>query len=63
MIPASIGQVTPDNTVVSAGISSDGQHFTATASGNIDSDPTIDQWHVNDQKQGLQQADVDDVFY
>jgi type II secretory pathway pseudopilin PulG len=35
--------------------------FTATAVGDIDSDPVLDQWHVNDQKQGLQWADVDDL--
>lgn len=51
---------TPDNRVVSAGLSPDGQHFTATATGNIDDDSTIDQWHVNDAKHGVQHADVDD---
>ena len=61
MIPAGIGPVTPDNTVVSAAISSDGQHFTATATANIDADATIDQWHVNDAKCCLDRADVSDV--
>jgi hypothetical protein len=28
----------------------------------LDNDPTIDQWHVNDIKQNLQQADNDDVL-
>jgi type IV pilus assembly protein PilA len=36
--------------------------FTATAVANLDNDPTIDQWHVNDIKQNLQQADNDDVL-
>lgn len=35
--------------------------FTATATGNLDNDATPDQWHVNDIKQNLQQADTDDV--
>ncbi|MGI0014023.1 MAG: type IV pilin protein [Nitrososphaera sp.] len=35
--------------------------FTATAVANLDNDPTIDQWHVNDIKQNLQLADNDDV--
>jgi len=59
--PLTICPPAPDNTVVQAGISPDGQHFTATATGNLDWDTTIDQWHVNDAKQGLQQADVNDV--
>jgi len=59
MIPARNGSTTPDNTVVHAGFSATG--FTATATGNIDNDPTIDQWHVNDAKQGLDKADADDV--
>ena len=49
----------PENTVVSAGLSA--TSFTATATGNIDDDSTIDQWHVNDQNQGLQRADVNDI--
>ena len=53
--------ITPDNSVVPAGFGA--TSFTATATANIDGDPTIDQWHVNDQKQGLQRADVDDVPY
>jgi type IV pilus assembly protein PilA len=36
--------------------------FTATASGNIDTDPTLDGWYVNDAKQGLTQANPDDVI-
>jgi type IV pilus assembly protein PilA len=51
--------VAPDNSVVPAGFTATG--FTATATANIDNDPTIDQWHINDAKQGLNKADVDDV--
>ncbi len=64
IIPAKTGPVTPDNTVVPAGISAEPPGFTATATANLDEDPTIDQWHVNDRKGGLDlpaKADVDDV--
>ncbi len=59
VIASRIGS-TPDNTVIHAGISPDGQSFTATATANLDHDRTIDQWHVNDAKQNLSKADVDD---
>jgi type IV pilus assembly protein PilA len=36
--------------------------FTATAHGNVDGDTTIDRWYVNDLKQGLTLAVVDDVI-
>jgi len=49
VFPAKEGTFTPDNTVVHAGISLDGQHFTATARANLDNDPTIDQLHMNDR--------------
>jgi type IV pilus assembly protein PilA len=35
--------------------------FTSTASGNIDGDATLDQWHVNDIKMNLQAPDTNDV--
>ena len=35
--------------------------FTGTASGNIDGDATLDQWHVNDIKMNLQTPDLNDV--
>ena len=35
--------------------------FTATAAANLDSDTTLDQWHVNDVKSNLNAADSDDV--
>jgi type II secretory pathway pseudopilin PulG len=60
VISAGVGPgATPDNTKISAGYNATG--FTATATGNIDDDPTLDQWHVNDQKQGLDKADVNDA--
>ncbi len=54
----------PENTVVAAKNSPGGAvnpGFTATATANLDNDPTIDQWHVNDIKLNLQSADVNDV--
>ncbi|MGI0014022.1 MAG: type IV pilin protein [Nitrososphaera sp.] len=36
--------------------------FTATATANLDSDITIDMWHVNDIKQNLQTADRNDAI-
>jgi type IV pilus assembly protein PilA len=52
-----------ENTVVgAASMTAATPGFTATATGNIDSEAvTIDQWHVNDVKQNLQAADVNDV--
>lgn len=35
--------------------------FTAAAWANLDNDPTIDRWYVNDIKQNLQNADRNDV--
>ena len=58
-IDAGIGTVNADNTVVPA--ASSGTGFTATATANLDNDGTIDQWHVNDIKQNLQNPDANDV--
>ncbi len=55
-----IGPVTPDNTVVHAAVSADGQSFTPTATATLDNNPTIDQWHMNDSRSGLWKADVSD---
>jgi type IV pilus assembly protein PilA len=49
----------PENTTVAAASSAAG--FTATAVGNLDNDATIDQWHINDIKQNLQNPDTNDV--
>ncbi len=35
--------------------------FTAAAWANLDNDPTLDRWYVNDIKQNLQTADINDV--
>jgi type IV pilus assembly protein PilA len=61
---AGIGTVTADNTTAAAGgggATSASAGFTATATANLDNDPTIDSWHVNDLKQNLQNADINDV--
>ncbi len=55
---------TAENTVVAAKNSATGAAspgFTATATANLDNDPTIDEWHVNDIKQDLQNPDGNDV--
>ena len=55
---------TPENTIVpSAATNVAGAvGFTATATANLDNDPTIDQWHVNDIKLNLQTPDTNDVI-
>ena len=58
------GVVAPENTVVASGATLSGAGssavFTATATGNIDRDVTIDQWHIDQNKQGLDTPDVND---
>ncbi len=50
------------NTIVPSGLTDQpAPGFTATATANLDADTTIDMWHVNDLKQGLQIADLSDV--
>ena len=56
---AATGPVAPENTLVPARNGIFG--FTATATANLDSDATVDQWHVNDLKSNLKDADVNDV--
>ncbi len=63
-IPAGIGTSVADGQgaggiVAGAAISPPG--FTATAAADLDNDPTIDQWHVNDRKDNLATPDLDDV--
>ena len=66
-LPAGVGVVAADGVGALAIVSgnqpgnSATPGFTATATANLDNDPTIDQWHVNDIKQNLQNADNDDV--
>jgi len=55
---ASSGTVEVEGTTVAM---STATGFTATAVANIDGDSTIDRWHVNDLRQGLQIADSNDV--
>lgn len=55
---------TAENTVVAAENSATGSAspgFTATATSNLDNDPTIDAWHINDIKRNLQNPDANDV--
>lgn len=58
------GLTSPENTFVPSAAATPTAtappSFTATATGNIDSDSTMDQWHVNDMKGGLDGADADD---
>ena len=65
VINAGIGTTTPDNTVTPSGASLVGggtpAAFTATATGNIDRDGEIDQWHVNNIKLDLDLSDVSDL--
>ncbi len=56
---AEVRPPTLDNMVIHAGVSTDGQSFTATATANLDNDDTLDQWHVNDS-QRRPFHDVDD---
>ena len=57
-IAAGIGATSAEGTPAAA---SAANGFTATAAANLDSDATIDQWHVNDVKSNLNAADSDDV--
>jgi type IV pilus assembly protein PilA len=62
LIVPQIGADPGPNTVVPSGLSVPPiPAFTATATANLDSDPAIDMWHVNDTKLGLQVADRNDI--
>ena len=50
IILATSGKVTPDNSIISAGISAAPAAFTITATANLDFDATLDQWHINDSR-------------
>ncbi|MEX5219318.1 MAG: prepilin-type N-terminal cleavage/methylation domain-containing protein [Nitrospira sp.] len=58
-IPAQIGLATRDNAVAAA--SSGIMSFTATATANIDSDGTLDEWHVTETPPETGSLDVNDV--
>lgn len=59
------GEVWADNTLVPSGgtlpEAAVAPGFTATAVSNIDGDPTLDQWHVNDLGQGVDLPDRNDA--
>ncbi|MGH7255699.1 MAG: type IV pilin protein [Nitrospirales bacterium] len=65
-IPTGLGTggQSADNSVVPSAASalSGSVGFTATAVTDLDNDPTLDEWHVNDVKQNLQAADTNDVI-
>lgn len=58
-IPAQIGAVTPDNSI--AATASSVMSFTATATANIDSDSTLDEWHVTETPPNTGALDINDV--
>lgn len=63
LIPAGIGGNTPENTIVQSGATTGlPGSFTATATGNVDGDPTPDEWHVNDNKRNLTNPDTNDAL-
>jgi type IV pilus assembly protein PilA len=57
-IAAAVGAVEPEGPTVAM---SSLTGFTVTAAGNIDADPTVDRWFVNDLKEGMRTAESDDV--
>ena len=61
VINASVGVPTADNTTYPAASSAQG--FTATATADIDGDPTNDEWYVNDLKVDLQTPTTDDRVF
>lgn len=58
-INANVGTIEPQGPTV-AWNSATG--FTATAAGNIDSDPVLDQWYVNDRRNNLRTPESTDVL-
>ena len=58
VVAQAAGAIASGGTLAAAGAPA---MFTATASGNIDGDATLDQWHVNDIKMNLQTPDLNDV--
>jgi type IV pilus assembly protein PilA len=62
LIIPQIGTDPGPNTVLPAGMTVlPNPGFTATATANLDADPAIDMWHVNDLKHGLKSADQSDI--
>ena len=59
-ILAQIGAATPDNSIAAAASST--TSFTATATANIDSDSTLDEWHVTETPPNTGALDINDVM-
>jgi prepilin-type N-terminal cleavage/methylation domain-containing protein len=59
-ILAQIGAATPDNSIAAA--ASSATSFTATATANIDSDGTLDEWHVTETPPNTGALDINDVI-
>ena len=57
-IAAGVGATEAEGTPASQSLSTG---FTATAAANLDTDTILDQWHVNEIKQGLLNPDSNDV--
>lgn len=57
-INATLGTIEGQGAIVAM---NSGTSFTATAAGNLDADPTVDRWTVNELRQGLQIAESNDV--
>lgn len=61
-LPPGVGFDPGQNTIVPSGITGvPVPGFTAVATANLDGDLVIDQWHVNDIKQDLANADQNDA--
>ena len=64
IVPAG-GVASPENAVTASGASLPALgvpgSFTATATGNLDNDGTLDQWHIKHDKQGMEVPDIDDA--
>jgi len=57
-INASVGTLEVEGAIVAMNSTNS---FTATAVGNVDADPTVDRWSVNELRQGLQIAESNDL--
>ena len=57
-INASTGTIEAEGAIVAG---SSATSFTATAAGNLDADPTVDRWSVNELRQGVTIAESNDI--
>ncbi|MFQ5991582.1 MAG: type IV pilin protein [Nitrospiraceae bacterium] len=64
LFTAAGGTTSPENTVVPSGaqLGPPVARFTATATADLDGDATVDQWHINTDKEDMQFADTDDAI-